>query len=147
MPFGYNHPVRVAERAAMLDIISGGRLNLGAARGGTVQEMSLCGVDPDLTQVQVEEALRFIGHCWREESIQWHSELLTIQHPPERPPHTVVPRPVQHPHPPLFLACTNPDTVRARGAVRRRAHGARLRRARDDRRRCSADFDDEREHA
>ena len=36
MPFGYNHPVRVAERAAMLDIISDGRLNLGAARGGTV---------------------------------------------------------------------------------------------------------------
>jgi alkanesulfonate monooxygenase SsuD/methylene tetrahydromethanopterin reductase-like flavin-dependent oxidoreductase (luciferase family) len=112
MPFGYNHPVRVAERAAMLDIISGGRLNLGAARGGTAQEMSLCGVDPDLTQAQVQEALRFIGHCWREESIQWDSELLTIRHPPERPPHTVVPRPVQQPHPPLFLACTNPDTVR-----------------------------------
>ena len=112
MPFGYNHPVRVAERAAMLDIISGGRLNLGAARGGTAQEMSLCGVDPDLTQAQVEEALRFIGHCWREDTIQWHSDLLTIQHPPERPPHTVVPRPVQTPHPPLFLACTNPDTVR-----------------------------------
>ena len=33
MPFGYNHPARVAERAAMLDIISDGRLNLGAARG------------------------------------------------------------------------------------------------------------------
>ena len=112
MPFGYNHPVRVAERAAMLDIISGGRLNLGAARGGTAQEMSLCGVDPDLTQAQVEEALRFIGHCWREDTIQWHSDILTIQHPPERPPHTVVPRPVQTPHPPLFLACTNPDTVR-----------------------------------
>ena len=112
MPFGYNHPVRVAERAAMLDIISDGRLNLGAARGGTAQEMSLCGVDPELTTPQVEEALRFIGHCWREDTIQWDSDLLTIQHPPGRPPHTVVPRPVQLPHPPLFLACTNPETVR-----------------------------------
>src|SRR5437870_11932742 len=46
MPFNYNHPARVAERAAMLDIISNGRLNLGAGRGGTLQEMSLCGVDP-----------------------------------------------------------------------------------------------------
>ncbi len=112
MPFGYNHPVRVAERAAMLDIISDGRLNLGAARGGTAQEMSLCGVDPELTAPQVEEALRFIGRCWRDDTIQWDSELLKIQHPPDRPPHTVVPRPVQRPHPPLFLACTNPDTVR-----------------------------------
>ena len=88
MPFGYNHPARVAERAAMLDIISDGRLNLGAARGGTVQEMSLCGVDPELTTPQVQEALRFIGHCWREDTIQWDSDLLTIQHPPGPPtPH------------------------------------------------------------
>jgi alkanesulfonate monooxygenase SsuD/methylene tetrahydromethanopterin reductase-like flavin-dependent oxidoreductase (luciferase family) len=112
MPFGYNHPARVAERAAMLDIISDGRLNLGAARGGTAQEMALCGVDPVLTVPQLREALTFIGHCWREDTIQWDSELLTIQPPPGRPPHTVVPRPVQMPHPPLFLACTNPDTVR-----------------------------------
>ena len=112
MPFGYNHPARVAERAAMLDIISGGRLNLGAARGGTVQEMSLCAVDPELTVPQVQEALRFIGHCWREDTIEWDSELLQIHSPPERPSHTVVPRPVQLPHPPLFLACTNPETVR-----------------------------------
>jgi alkanesulfonate monooxygenase SsuD/methylene tetrahydromethanopterin reductase-like flavin-dependent oxidoreductase (luciferase family) len=112
MPFGYNHPVRVAERAAMLDVISGGRLNLGAARGGTAQEMSLCGVDPELTVPQLKEALRFIGHCWREDTIEWDSDLLQIHSPEGRPAHTVVPRPVQRPHPPLFLACTNPETVK-----------------------------------
>ena len=112
MPFGYNHPVRVAERAAMLDIISDGRLNLGAARGGTAQEMALCGVDADLTVAQVKEALRFLGRCWRSETIEWDSELLRIHPPPNRPRHTVVPRPVQMPHPPLFLACTNPETVK-----------------------------------
>jgi alkanesulfonate monooxygenase SsuD/methylene tetrahydromethanopterin reductase-like flavin-dependent oxidoreductase (luciferase family) len=112
MPFGYNHPARVAERAAMLDVISNGRVNLGAARGGTAQEMALCGVDPELTVPQLREALAFIGHCWRADSIEWESDLLKI-HPPEgRPPHTVVPRPVQMPHPPLYLACTNPDTVK-----------------------------------
>jgi alkanesulfonate monooxygenase SsuD/methylene tetrahydromethanopterin reductase-like flavin-dependent oxidoreductase (luciferase family) len=112
MPFGYNHPARVAERAAMLDVISYGRLNLGAARGGTAQEMALCGVDPELTAAQLKETLRFIGHCWRQETIEWDSELLKIHPPPGRPPHTVVPRPVQMPHPPLFLACTNPETVK-----------------------------------
>ena len=112
MPFGYNHPVRVAERAAMLDVISGGRLNLGAARGGTAQEMALCGVNPEETVAQVKEALTFIGHCWREDTIEWESELLSIHPPPDRPRHTVVPRPVQLPHPPLYLACTNPETVR-----------------------------------
>jgi len=112
MPFGYNHPVRVAERAAMLDVISDGRLNLGAARGGTAQEMSLVGVDPDETVAQVKEALTFIGHCWRDDTIEWESELLSIHPPPNRPSHTVVPRPVQLPHPPLYLACTNPETVK-----------------------------------
>jgi alkanesulfonate monooxygenase SsuD/methylene tetrahydromethanopterin reductase-like flavin-dependent oxidoreductase (luciferase family) len=116
MPFNYNHPARVAERAAMLDIISNGRLNLGAARGGTVMEMSLCGVDPELTTAQVKEALRFIGHCWREDTIEWESDLLSIHPPPDRPRHTVVPRPVQTPHPPLYLACTNPQTVKAAAA-------------------------------
>ena len=61
---------------------------------------------------QVKEALTFIGHCWREDTIEWESELLSIHPPPDRPSHTVVPRPVQLPHPPLYLACTNPETVR-----------------------------------
>jgi len=46
LPFNYNHPIRVAERAAMLDILSGVRLDLGAGRGATLQEMSAFGVDP-----------------------------------------------------------------------------------------------------
>jgi alkanesulfonate monooxygenase SsuD/methylene tetrahydromethanopterin reductase-like flavin-dependent oxidoreductase (luciferase family) len=74
--------------------------------------MALCGVDPELTAAQLKETLRFIGHCWRGETIEWDSELLKIHPPPGRPPHTVVPRPVQMPHPPLFLACTNPETVK-----------------------------------
>jgi alkanesulfonate monooxygenase SsuD/methylene tetrahydromethanopterin reductase-like flavin-dependent oxidoreductase (luciferase family) len=69
-------------------------------------------VQPEDTKPQVEEALRFIGHCWREDTIEWDSELLQIHSPEGRPKHTVIPRPVQLPHPPLFLACTNPDTVR-----------------------------------
>ncbi len=104
MPFGYNHPVRVAERAAMLDALSGGRLDLGGGRGATLQEMSLMGVDPDDTKPQVEEALRMIGHMWTEDEFSWDG-LLQIE------PHPVLPRPAQRPHPPLYLACTKRDTV------------------------------------
>jgi alkanesulfonate monooxygenase SsuD/methylene tetrahydromethanopterin reductase-like flavin-dependent oxidoreductase (luciferase family) len=100
MPFNYNYPTRVAERLAMLDIISNGRLDVGAGRGGTLQEMALCNVDPDQTYPQMEEALKVIGHCWLNETFEWHSDL-----------HSIVPRPVQNPHPPLYLACTRPDTV------------------------------------
>ncbi len=111
MPFNYNHPVRVAERAAMLDILSRGRLDLGAGRGATLQEMSLCGVDPKRTYEEVEEALRMIGAMWQSDTFEWHGELLTVEPLPGKEPHPVLPRPVQQPHPPLYLACTKRDTV------------------------------------
>jgi alkanesulfonate monooxygenase SsuD/methylene tetrahydromethanopterin reductase-like flavin-dependent oxidoreductase (luciferase family) len=112
LPFHYNNPVRVAERLAMLDIISGGRVNFGAARGGTDQELALCGVKREDTAPELEEALRLIGQVWREETFEWETERLSI-HPPEgRPPHTLIPRPVQWPHPPMYLACSNFETVK-----------------------------------
>jgi alkanesulfonate monooxygenase SsuD/methylene tetrahydromethanopterin reductase-like flavin-dependent oxidoreductase (luciferase family) len=106
MPFNYNHPIRVAERAAMLDLLSGGRLDLGAGRGATRQEMSLLGVDPHQTYPQLDEALRMIGRMWQEEIFEWRGPLLQVD------PHPVLPRPVQLPHPPLYLACTKRDTVK-----------------------------------
>ena len=81
MPFNYNHPVRAAERAAMLDVLSNGRLDLGAGRGATLREMSTMGVDPARTYAEVEEALRMIGSMWRGrdgEEFEWHGELLQI---------------------------------------------------------------------
>ena len=111
MPFNYNHPVRAAERAAMLDNLSGGRLDLGAGRGATLQEMSLCGVDPDRTYEEVEEALRMIGSMWQGDDFEWHGDLLQVEAPPDRDKHVILPRPVQLPHPPLYLACTKRDTV------------------------------------
>src|SRR3954466_7405179 len=96
MPFNYNHPVRAAERAAMLDNLSGGRLDLGAGRGATLQEMSLCGVDPERTYLEVEESLRMISAMWRSDEFSWDGELKIAPHP-------ILPRPVQTPHPPLPL--------------------------------------------
>jgi alkanesulfonate monooxygenase SsuD/methylene tetrahydromethanopterin reductase-like flavin-dependent oxidoreductase (luciferase family) len=105
MPFAFNHPARVAERAAMLDLLSGGRLDLGAGRGGTEQETSLCGVDRDRTTQEVEEALRIIGKAWQQDELEYHGELIDID------PHPILPRPQQRPHPPLFLACSRTETL------------------------------------
>ncbi|MET9547194.1 LLM class flavin-dependent oxidoreductase [Streptomyces sp. NPDC006627] len=105
MPFNFNHPARVAERAAMLDLLSGGRLDLGAGRGGTEQETSLCGVDKERTAQEVEEALRIIGKAWEKDELEHHGELLDIG------PHPILPRPKQTPHPPLFLACSRTETL------------------------------------
>lgn len=105
MPFGYNHPLRVAERIGMLDTLSGGRLDVGAGRGATAMEMSGFGVDRDETTAQVEEALSILGQCFATEEFEWHGTI-------DIAPRTVVPRPRQLPHPPLFLACTRDETVR-----------------------------------
>ncbi|WP_381559994.1 LLM class flavin-dependent oxidoreductase [Streptomyces eurythermus] len=105
MPFGYQHPVRVAERAAMLDVLSGGRVDIGAGRGATRQEMSMYGVRPEDTRPQMEEALRIFASAWREERFEWHGSL-------DIGPGAILPRPVQAPHPPLFMACSKDDSLR-----------------------------------
>jgi alkanesulfonate monooxygenase SsuD/methylene tetrahydromethanopterin reductase-like flavin-dependent oxidoreductase (luciferase family) len=115
MGFNYNFPTRVCERAAMLDIISGGRLDLGAGRGGMPQELALCNVDGARTTAEVEESLRIIGSAWLKDDFEWHGKLLDIQAPAGNPPLNILPRPVQWPHPPLFLACTRPETVELAG--------------------------------
>ncbi|MET9376475.1 LLM class flavin-dependent oxidoreductase [Streptomyces sp. NPDC002992] len=104
MPFGYQHPVRVAERAAMLDVLSGGRVDIGAGRGATRQEMRMYGVRPEDTYPQMEEALRIFSHAWREEEFEWHGSI-------DIGPGAILPRPVQGPHPPLFMACSKHDTL------------------------------------
>ncbi|WP_116202512.1 LLM class flavin-dependent oxidoreductase [Amycolatopsis circi] len=111
MPFNYNFPTRVAEKAAFLDVLSNGRLNLGAARGGTLQEAALCNVDPERTAAEVEEALRIVSSAWRSEDFSWHGKLLDLEAPKGNAPLRILPRPVQRPHPPLYLASTKPDTV------------------------------------
>nr|WP_308403975.1 LLM class flavin-dependent oxidoreductase [Streptomyces sudanensis] len=106
MPFAYQHPVRVAERAAMLDVLSGGRLDVGAGNGASDQEMSLYGVDRENARAQVREALDILTGIWRSDHrFEWHGSL-------DIGPGAVLPRPVQRPHPPLFLACSREEAMR-----------------------------------
>ncbi len=109
-PFSINHPTRVAERAAFVDMLSGGRLELGLARSGGT-EWDAFGVDPDRSRDELREALTVIPRMWTEDSFKWDSDLLRI---PER---CVLPKPVQEPHPPLWQTCTSPESFRMAGEL------------------------------
>jgi alkanesulfonate monooxygenase SsuD/methylene tetrahydromethanopterin reductase-like flavin-dependent oxidoreductase (luciferase family) len=99
-----NHPIRVAERAATLDILSGGRVELGTARSSTWTELGGFQVDPDSTKRDWDEYVRVLPRMWTEERFSWEGSCFSM---PER---AVLPKPVQQPHPPLWVTVTSPGT-------------------------------------
>jgi luciferase family oxidoreductase group 1 len=103
LPFPYNHPVRVAERVATLDILSHGRVEVGTGRSATVQELGGFGIPAEETRARWEEALRMLVTIWTSDdgTFSWKGRYFDI---PER---TVVPMPIQQPHPPLWMASSN----------------------------------------
>ncbi|MFQ6027228.1 MAG: LLM class flavin-dependent oxidoreductase [Dehalococcoidia bacterium] len=111
LPGEYNHPVRVAERAAVLDILSDGRMDLGTGRSTTLIEMDGFEVNPEETKAQWEEAVAMIPRMWTEETFSHEGRFFNI------PPRSVIPKPVQKPHPPLWVACSQPDSFRAAGEM------------------------------
>ena len=111
LPGQYNHPVRVAERAAVLDILSNGRMDLGTGRSTTLIEMDGFEVNPEDTRAQWEEAVRMIPRMWTEDTFSHEGQFYTI------PPRSVIPKPVQKPHPPMWVACSQPDSFRAAGEM------------------------------
>jgi len=111
LPGQYNHPVRVAERAAVLDILSDGRMDLGTGRSTTLIEMDGFEVNPEDTRAQWEEAVRMIPRMWTEETFSHEGQFYAI------PPRSVIPKPVQKPHPPMWVACSQPDSFRSAGEM------------------------------
>ncbi len=101
-PFVINHPMRIAERAAFLDNVSNGRLELGLARS-VPHEWETFGADEDATREEIREALQMIPRMWTEGLFEWESEHISI------PPREVVPKPLQRPHPPLWVTAATPE--------------------------------------
>lgn len=110
LPNPFNHPIRVAERAAALDIVSGGRFDLGTGRSVTEQELGGFGIDPADSRPMWEEAIQMIPKMWQTESFSWEGDYFVV------PPRNVLPKPVQKPHPPLWMACTQPESFRIAGS-------------------------------
>lgn len=103
LPHRYNHPIRIAERIATLDILSGGRVNWGTAKSGTRVEREAFEVDFATIHDQWREAIEIIPKMWRSEAFSHEGRFFKI------PPTHIVPKPVQQPHPPIFAACSKPE--------------------------------------
>lgn len=103
LPFRYNHPIRIAERIATLDILSKGRVSWGTARSGSRVEQDAFEVDRSTLRAEWQEALEIIPRMWTTQPFSHKGRFFDI------PPTYIVPRPVQQPHPPIFAACTRPE--------------------------------------
>jgi alkanesulfonate monooxygenase SsuD/methylene tetrahydromethanopterin reductase-like flavin-dependent oxidoreductase (luciferase family) len=102
-----HHPVDLAESLAVLDVVSGGRLDVGIGRGGTLQDYQTFQSDRADARARVEEGIALMQRSWSGEPFDFPGRF----HSAERL--HVRPRPVQRPHPPLFVACNSEDSVRS----------------------------------
>jgi alkanesulfonate monooxygenase SsuD/methylene tetrahydromethanopterin reductase-like flavin-dependent oxidoreductase (luciferase family) len=102
-----HHPVDLAEQLAVLDVVSGGRLDIGIGRGGTLQDYQTFQSDRADARARVEEGIALMQRAWSGAPFDFAGRF----HSAERL--HVRPRPVQQPHPPLFVAANSEDSVRS----------------------------------
>ncbi len=106
MPPAYNHPARIAERIATLDLVSNGRVEFGTGESASRAELE--GFEIDAPQRRA---------MWREAVEQVTNMMVMNPYPGfqgeffSMPARNVVPKPVQKPHPPLWVACSNRETI------------------------------------
>ena len=110
-PHRYNHPIRIAERVATLDILSEGRVNWGSGKSSSRTEQVAFENDIDQLHEQWLEALDMIPRMWRDDVFEYKGKFFDI------PPTQVIPNPVQDPHPPIYAACSKPDSAAAVGQL------------------------------
>lgn len=102
----YNHPSRTAEAVAMLDLVSGGRAEFGIGEGATRLELRGYNIDARRKQAIALEAAEQVANMLVMEPYPgFESENFSM------PCRNVVPKPLQKPHPPMWMACTNRKTI------------------------------------
>jgi alkanesulfonate monooxygenase SsuD/methylene tetrahydromethanopterin reductase-like flavin-dependent oxidoreductase (luciferase family) len=101
----YHHPARVAERVAMVDHLSGGRVDFGTGRSAPYEQTGM-GIDPRDTRDMWEESLAMVPKAWEDGLFSWEGRFWNV------PPRDVRPKPYQKPHPPIWVAALQPSTYR-----------------------------------
>lgn len=104
LPVRMNHAIRVAERVATEDILSGGRIELGTGRGNTTLALRAFEVDPTTNKAEWREGIEVIRRAWLNDVFSFVGDHYKI------PPRSLVPRPITYPHPPISVAASGPDS-------------------------------------
>ena len=106
LPSAYNHTARVVERINTLDLLSDGRVDFGTGESSSNAELDGFAVARDSKRAQWEEHLEVATRMMVEEPFAgWDGEWIQM------PPRNVIPKPHQKPHPPLWVACSQRETI------------------------------------
>src|SRR6185437_6173782 len=107
MPPNYNHPARVAERIATLDLVSNGRVEWGTGESSALLELGGYRVPVEEKRSQWQEAVEQCANMMAMDPYPgFEGQYFSM------PCRNVVPKPVQRPHPPLWVACSNRETIK-----------------------------------
>ncbi len=107
----FHHPIRVAEDFAMLDQLSGGRVDLGVGRGYQPIEFQGFGVDQTRSRELFDESIEVIQRCWTEERLNFEGKHFRFEDLEVRP------KPLQQPHPPIWMAALSPESFEKAGRL------------------------------
>ncbi len=99
------HPLRLAEEVALLDVLSGGRVNWGAGRGNDPTEFGVFGLDLDSSYARFRENVEIVIRAWSEDRVSYAGQYTTVENI------EVLPKPLQRPHPPVWVAASSPDAI------------------------------------
>ncbi|MDP7626764.1 MAG: LLM class flavin-dependent oxidoreductase [SAR202 cluster bacterium] len=102
----FQHPLRVAEDAALVDSISGGRLMLGVGRGYQPPEFQGFGIAQELSSCMFRESLEILLKALSGENFSYQGNYWQIEAPTE-----IFPKPIQKPHPPLYIASVTARSI------------------------------------
>ncbi len=106
----FNHPMRIAEQAATIDILSNGRHGLGTGRANLPYQLDAFEVDADETRAMWEESMQVIVKAFTQETVTHKGHYWNIKDPVH-----LTPKPMQYPHPPLYVAATSIPTLERAG--------------------------------
>jgi alkanesulfonate monooxygenase SsuD/methylene tetrahydromethanopterin reductase-like flavin-dependent oxidoreductase (luciferase family) len=101
----FYHPLRLAEEVALLDVLSGGRVNWGAGRGFARVEFDNFGVPAEESTERFREAVEIVLRAWTEERLHYSSAHYRFDGV------EVLPKPLQQPHPPVWMAATSDPAI------------------------------------